>query len=986
MQYRILGPLEVVGRGGGVRLAAPRQRIVLAMLLLAANRVVMVERLVEAVWDETPPPTARVQVQICVSALRRSLANAGITDAIVTQPEGYLLRVAEGELDLQVFDRLVADGRAAVADQKLTEADEAFGQALAIWRGPPLAEVPSRVVQAAVVSLTERRLALLEESIEVGLQLGQHHELIGELLQLTGEYPLRERLVAHLMTALYRDGRQAEALDSYRQTRDVFVAELGLEPGRDLRRLEQAILTESIELETPLGVPTEQGAEVYAVPRLLPADIADFTGRGEVLVQVRQILARTAEPVESPSAMIVAITGMAGTGKTTTAVHVAHELASEYVDGQLYVTLRGVEPRPVSPLRVLERFLRALGVSGSAIPEGLEERAEIYRDRLAGRRLLVILDDVAAEDQIVPLIPGGAECAVIVTSRMRLTRLPGAHHIHLDMLDMPDAIDVLSRIAGAERMRAEPAQVRALVTLCGGLPLALRIAAARLAARPHWTVRRLVDRLTDEHRRLDELVHGGVGIRTSISVTYEGLSARAQWLFRRLAIVEAPDFAAWVAMPLLDIGLAEAEDLLDSLVAVRLIDAERLGDDGARYRFHDLVRVYAREQLANADPVADTREALRRLLGCWLWLAREAHRREYGGDYTVLHGAAELWPLSEPVAGELLAEPLDWYETERVALVAAVRQAADAGVDEACWDLAMTTVTLFEARSYLDDWRDTHEIALAAAKFGRNRRGEAAMLYSLGALSLVERRFDESAARLARALQIFTQLGDVHGSGLAQRNLAYLDRMRGDTDAALRRDEQALLALREAGDAIGEAHALNNIAQIHLERHEYEEAERLLADALELARVAGARRVEAQIVHRLGESLLRAGDLEGAREAFESVLVLVRTLGDQLGEVYCLHGLGLVQSRSGQHQQAELIFRQALRLARANGERLLIGQICLALAEVCQATGRIDEALAHLTEARRLFHELGAAALLERTSTVLSEVRAATGDPAGHGH
>jgi DNA-binding SARP family transcriptional activator len=954
------------------------------MLLLEANRVVSVDRIVDALWDESPPPTARLQVQFCVSALRRALTEAGAADAITTRSGGYLLRVVEDELDLQAFDRLAATGRTAAAEGRLADAAEAYGTALAMWRGPPLAEISSRVVQSAAVSLVERQPALIEESIDVRLQLGQHHELIGDLMRLTAEYPFRERLRAQLMMALYRDGRQVEALDAYRQTRDAFASELGLEPGPDLQRLELAILTGSMELESATSAPVlvERPAEAYAVPRLLPADIPDFTGRGEVLVEVRRILAPAAGSPESPSATIVSITGMGGAGKTTTAIHIAHELAPEFGDGQLYVTLCGGEARPVSPARVLERFLRALGVPGSLIPEGQEERAEMYRDRLADRRLLVVLDDAANEDQVLPLLPGGGRCAVIVTGRMRLTRLPGAHLIDLGMLDLGEAVDLLGLVAGKERTQAEPAQAASLVALCGGLPLALRITAARLAARPHWSLSQLVDRLTDERRRLDELMHGGASIRANIAVAYEGLGEQAQRLLGRLAVMDAPDFAAWVGGPLLDIGLGEAEDLLESLVDVQLVAVERVAGGEPRYRFHDLVRVYAREQLAGTESDEESRAALRRLLGCWLWLAREAHRREYGGDYTVLHGTAERFPLPEPVTGNLLAVPLDWYEIERVALVAAVRQAAAEGFDEACWDLAMTTVALFEAHSYLDDWRDTHEVALAATRRGRNRRGEAAMLYSLGALSLVERRFDESDGRLERAFQIFDGLGDTHGCGLALRNLAYLDRVRGNFDGALSRYKQALAALREAGDAIGEAHVLSNIAHIHLEREQYEQATELLANALEIVRVAGARRVETQILHRLAESFLRRDDLQRADEAFRSVLVMVRTLGDQTGEAYCLYGLGLVQSRLAQYCKAEPILRQALRIAVKHGEHLLTGQLYLALAEVCRSTDRLDEALAGLTQARRLFEELGTALWLKRVLVLLGEVRSAATEPA----
>jgi DNA-binding SARP family transcriptional activator/Tfp pilus assembly protein PilF len=962
------------------------------MLLIEANHVVPVDRLVDAVWDESPPSTARSQVQICVSALRRALAAAGVSGQIVTRAPGYLFQLAEDDLDLRVFDRLGAAGRARAANGQLAEASATFRRALALWRGPPLAGVTSRVVGAASVSLTERRLALLEEAIDIELQLGRHHEAIGELMVLAAEQPARERLRALLMTALYRDGRQTEALEVYQRGRQALIAELGLEPGRELQQLHRAILARHPELDLPgseAGMATDVGAETMratavnatapfgmATPHLLPSDISDFTGHDLRVREIRAALLPASGGAPPSSVPVVTITGSGGTGKTTIAVHVAHRVSHEFRDGQLYVTLRGGEARPVSTAQVLERFLRALGVPGSAIPEDRDERAEMYRDRLSGRRVLVVLDDAASEEQILPLLPGGGDCAVLVTGRVRLTRLAGAQRVHLDLFGESDAIELLAQVAGRERVAAEPEAAGTVATLCGNLPLALRIAAARLAARPHWTIAHMAARLADERHRLDELRHHGLGIRSTISVAYEGLEWPARRLFRRLGMLETPDFSSWVSIPLLGVGPTEVEDLLESLVDIQLLDVEQVARGGVRYRFHELIRVFARERLKAEESPAEQHEILRRVLGAWLHLAKRAHQRQYGGDYTVLHGGAE-WPLPESVTDELIREPLEWYEAERVGLVAAVGQAADAELDDLCWDIAMSTVTLFEVRSYLDDWRETHEIALAAVRRGRNRRGEAAMLYSLGSLSLYERRLEDATERLTAALDSFVALGEDRGRGLAQRNLAYLDRLRGDVDSAVQRYEEAIEALRRVGDVVGQAHVLTNIAQVYIERFYYDEAEQILEGALKIAQQVGARRVESQALHRLGESYLGRGDLARAGATFRAVLTAVHAEQDQVGEAYNLHGLGTVQIRLGRYAQAEQTLALAHQLAGETGERLLLGRVCLSLAELAHANTCADDAEHWLDEAERLFDQIGATLWRDRAQLLRDEMRPA---------
>jgi DNA-binding SARP family transcriptional activator/predicted negative regulator of RcsB-dependent stress response len=985
MRFRVLGPMEIHGSNGPVSVAAQRQRVILMMILVEANRVVPVDRLIEAVWDESPPATAKGQVQICVSMLRKTFADAGLPDFITTSPSGYMCRIPDGELDLHAFEELTRTARKAFTEGQYAEAEERFGQALGLWRGTEFSTGNSRVLQGVEVRLLEQRVSAIEEWADVRLRLGLHHELVNDLSGLVAQFPLRERLRARLMLALYRSGRQAEALEVYRTGRRVLVDDLGIEPGEELRRLERSILAGDPELDV-LG-PAVLVAPVPAVPaapvtpRLLPTDIPDFTGLDELVEQMRRHLLPGPEAGAVVGVSTVAVSGKAGVGKTTLATHVGHELAGEFPDGQLFVKLNGLAAQPVTASQALERFLRALGVPGKSVPEGLDERAEMYRQCVADRRILVVLDDAADEEQVRLLLPGSPTCAVIVTSRFRLTGLPGVTQVEVGVLENEHAMKMLVKIVGSARIYAELGESLDLISLCGGLPIALRIAAARLAARPHWTVAQFVERLANESQRLDELVHRGFGVRANLALTYEALTEPAKRLFRRLGMLETPDFSGCLAAPLLDTGVGAAEEVLDELIDAQFVDVDRAGQGGQlRYRLHDLIRAYSRERLVQDESQDSRAAAMARLLGAWLFLTEEAHRREYGGDHTLVHGDAPRWPLPDRVLDRELADPIEWYESERFGITAAVRQAAGSGLHELCWDLALTAVTLFEARSYFDDWRTTHEIALAEARRAGNRRGEAAMLYSLGTLRLFEQRFEEAAQRLGPAERIFREIGHRHGQSLALRNLAFLDRIQGRFDAAEARCEQALAGLREAGDRVGEAHALSGLAQIHIERGTWDAAGELLSTALGLVEASGARRAHAQILCRLGEVQLAREDFAEAEATFVQAVAAVRGYGDQVGEVFALHGLGIATARQG-HPAAEEHLLKALAQATYIADRMMIGRIRLDLGGVYLASGRPEQALEVLTQAGQLFSELALPVWRSRTLRAVGNVYARTGQP-----
>ncbi|SNS32241.1 DNA-binding transcriptional activator of the SARP family [Streptosporangium subroseum] len=989
MEYRILGPLEVAVGAQRLDLGAPRQQVVLSCLLLEANRLVTIGRLTEAIYGEDSPTTSRAQVQICISSLRRLFAAHGDPDAIATHSQGYTLRVADGQLDSQSFESLLGQARQAREGRRIEEAVEHYRNGLSLWRGPALDGQESRLVQTAVGRLNERRITANEDCVELELELGRHHELVGELSELVEEHPLRERLRGQLMLALYRSGRQAEALTVYRRARQTMIEELGIEPNESLQQLEYAILTSDESLDSPLGRQPQRREETKEppaaphriVPRLLPTDIADFTGRIKLVEAIRGQLTFAAEDRQRLAVPVIAIVGKPGIGKSTIAVHVSHSVAGRYEDGQLFADLHGGESRPLGSGQVLERFLRALGVPGTAIPEGVEERAEMYRGLLAGRKMLIVLDDARSESQVLPLLPGNPEAAVLITSRSRLAGLPGAIHLDVNVFDSRQSVDLLARIAGVERVQAEQESAVALAELCGHLPLALRIAGARLAARQHWSIDQLVGRLEDETRRLDELKHGDLGIRASISLTYESVSEDARRLFRRLAILEFRHFSGWVAAGLLDIDPADAQDLLDDLADTQLIETT---DGGygvhSQYRFHDLIRVFARERLAAEEAVGDRNAALERVLGGLLFLTGEAHRREYGGDYVQVHSEAPRWPLPKRLVEKLVMAPLPWYERERLTLVAGIRQAAQAGFVELCWDLALSAVTLFESRIYFDDWRETHQIALAAARQAGDRRGQAAMLYSIGSLYIAEQRFGDARRDFEAAAELFQEAGDDLGVALVIRNIAFLDRMSGRLDEAVERYERALAIFRGTGDQVASAYVLHSMAQIRLDCEDLDEAKRLLGEALELSRIGGSRRVEAQVLHRLGETYLRSQEPSLAVEAFDSTLTTVRNIGDPTGEVYALHGLGVAQLRQGELVEAGLTLHRALELADTVGERVAEARIVLGLGELALASDQIEQAIGRFDQALGMFRKIDAPLYEVRVLVMLSEAYGLVGE------
>ncbi|MEU8735124.1 MULTISPECIES: AfsR/SARP family transcriptional regulator [Streptomyces] len=992
LEFRILGPPEVRVGDVQVPLGGPRHRTILTLLLLTPGRVVPVDALIESVWNERPPATARTQISICIAALRKAFKNAGCAEeVIVTVHPGYLLRMGRHTLDMAEFTELITLAEAAVREDRLPEASRAYADALRLWRGRPLVGVGGLRVEDEAQRLEELRLNAFEDATAVRLQLGDHQRVLPDLAAMVRRHPLRERARHQLITAQYRSGRRAEALETFQEGRRALLEELGIEPGPALTELRDAILQD----ERSLAVPDPEDDQVprpspVGDPLELPPGVPRLAGRKAELALLGELL-DTGGGTRGPATGL--ITGVAGVGKTGLAIHWAHSVAGLFPDGQLFADLHGYDEQlePTTADEVLSRFLRSLSVPAGQIPAEPEERAALYRSLLADRRVLVVLDNVRSYAQVRPLLPSGDGCCVLVTGREQLPELvawPPRAWVRLGPLSTYEAVELLGGIVGEERVAAEPVAAATLAELCDLLPLALRIAGARLASKAHWTVEHLVRRLSDERMRLDELSQGESQVRASFALTYRGLAEQTARLYRRLGLLDVPDFSSWVAAVLLDTDLYTGERLIEELVDAQFLDV--IGQDlsgHTRYRFQNLLRLFARER-AQEESAEERRAVLDRVFRTYLFLAADAHRRSFGGDFSIIHGASVPHRLPPEAADHLLARPLDWLEAERLSLSAVVTRAADAGMDEFAWDLTLCLLVLFETRNYLDDWRECAERSLTAARAAGNARGEAAMLHALGALDMRQRDFTTAYGLFTRARELHKRAGEEHGGALVLRNMAMIDEMRGELDTAMRYSTEALEVFRTVGDRSSEAHVLNNMAQICLDRDDIDEALRLSEESVRVSAAIGegGARSLALGTHRLARVHLARREYDLAEEALLRVIHIVRGRLDMLGLAHGLLALGEARMGAGRWEQARITLRQALETATLVDSALVEGRIKLALGTAGLQCGDFQEARRNLLGALANFERIGVDAWTRRARAAIAELpeqRGPTGKQGG---
>jgi len=926
MRFRLLGPVEVRAGEDWRGIGAPKWRSVLAALLIHPGQIVSADTLIGELWRDEPPARAANLVSIYVLRLRRLIGDAD-NAVLVTRAPGYQLRVSATETDALLFEAMVRDGRRAFAAGDPEGAARRLTEALGLWYGRPLADVPpTPLVEAEAERLSELRLGADELRITAELALGGHDQAVAEVRRLLADHPLREGLWLLLMRALDGAGRHAEALEAYGQARDAISGQLGVDPGAELRQLHADLLAKDTAA-SPVGVisagtlspPAEPAPEprpargtkrAASGPAQLPADIADFTGRDEQVKRLSDLLSGTGATGDPGAVRIAVVAGSGGLGKTSLAVHAAHRVRRRFPDGQLYVDLLGATAAPLLPGDVLARFLRDLGVDGRDVPVDEDERAARYRTTLAHRRMLVVLDNARDAAQVRPLLPGSASSAVLVTTRSRMPDLASTKLVDLNVLDDDEALKLFVKVVGEERAAAEPEATAELLDACAGLPLAIRICAARLVTRSGWTIRAMAGRLTDEHRRLDEMRAGDLAVRASFEVSFTSLplSTDKQGIdpalaFRLLGLWPGPSISAAAAAALFGVPEYSAEDALEVLVDTHLLESVTTD----RYRFHDLLRVYAAER-AEADlPAAERDAAVTRLLTWYMRTADAAASAVSPHRYNIpLEPAADSAPLAFADVDDALA----WYDSERTNLVAATRQAAGFGLDEVAWRLPAPLFTMFNRRGNWADCIATHRVALESARRAGHRPGEAWVLNNLGE-ALGFTRETEGIAHLEQALMIRREIGDRKGEAQTANNLADAYVILDRKDEALDLLRRALELNRETGNRYGEGVALNNLGEAFLDLGRTEEAIDCFHRANRTFAEIKVPHGVGYALHNVGRSYLWLGRDAEALEHLRQALAVHRATGDRHREAFTLRFLGVAQSRAARPAEAEVSWAQA---------------------------------------------------------------------------
>jgi DNA-binding SARP family transcriptional activator/Tfp pilus assembly protein PilF len=973
LRYRVLGPVEALVAGEPAALAGARQRTLLAALLLRAGQVVATETLIELVWGQTPPKTVVTALHGLVSRLRRALdAGDGASSPLVLRAPGYVLEVAPDALDLWECERLADEGGRALADGDAERATASFSRALALWRGPALGGATAGTLATLEAPrLEELRLVCVEGRAEAELTAGRHAELAPELHSLVAEHPFRERLRAQQMLALYRLGRRADALESYRTARNRFVAQLGLEPGPALRDLERAILADDPALrladvpQTPAPAPG---------PEQLPPDVADFTGREPILNQVRELLGGGSAPASGGAPAVVALSGKPGVGKTALAVHIAHSVRERFPDGQLFVSLRGIQDDRVDPADVLEEWLRALGGAPGQIPTELDARTRSYRARLSGRRMLIVLDDAADEAQVRPLLPATGESAVLCTSRRPLAGLEGAQFLAAEPLPDDEAFDLLQRIAGAERVAEEPDAARLIVARCGYLPLAVRVAGGRLTQRDHWSLADLADRLDDAGRRLDELRVGDLEVRASVDLSYRALAPGDQRALRLLGLLDGPSFAGWLAAAVLDASLAETDATLERLIDQQLIDVA--GQDRAgqlRYRFHDVLADFVRERLAE-EPTDTRRAGLKRALGaCLEHTERLATTIASVVPVAGIRRARRWAPTDQAIEPHDQAAAYRWFETERATLVRIVERAADEPGLES-WELAANVGCAFEQSLRLRDWYRVLDAGRRAAERDDDRAGRAISQRGLG-LYYMERGDLERARRsLETALHELGGLDEPEEHAAALVGLADTRWCQGDPAPAIELLEPALEMLRALGLTDREVVAVTVLGNAYATLGQLGTAQRLLREARDLSRRLGDLRGESYAWNGLGWILLEGGYPDVAAECYTRAQQLAEQSSDDL-DVAARFGFSYARRDQGRLDEAEREFRAMY--ATAHEREFMRGQVyaLYGIGTTEHRRRRLTDAADDLQRAVTVSEQMGDERCRALNLTALGEVR-----------
>jgi DNA-binding SARP family transcriptional activator/tetratricopeptide (TPR) repeat protein len=887
----------------------------MAALAVDAGRAVPLETLMRRVWGEDPPEGARQALYAHVARIRQMLATAGAvgTPRLLRRSGGYLLDTDSEEVDLHRFHRLVADARGA--GRSGAEQVTILREALDLWRGEPLAGLSGEWVSRMRDTWQRQRLDAVTAWADAETAVGNHAVVIGRVPELIGEHPLVEPLVAVLMRALYESGRGSEALECFAEARKRLADELGADPGTELRRLHQAIMQGASEPAEAADTPPSARPRSAPVLARLPLDIPAFTGREQELAQLDKILA---EGIGSPAVAVVStLSGTAGVGKTAVAVHWAHRVADWFKDGQLYVNLHGFEPSrpPVTPAEALPRLLEALGVLPQHMPVSPEAQAGLYRSMLAGRRMLVVLDNARDAEQVRAFLPGSAGCFTLVTSRNRLSgliALEGARSLVLDVLPAAECRRLLARRIGAERVMSEPLAVDEIVSRCARLPLALVIVAARAAIEPRLGLARLAAELRDAQTSPDGLDSFGdedtrADVRAVFSWSYGTLSPQAARMFRLLGVHPGPDISVAAAASLAGLPVQSADRLLTVLADSCLVTEYSRG----RYALHDLLRMYAAELAGTAGAADETQAADARVFGHYLHSAHSADR--------MLDPHRDPIALPPPVQGVSPEHALDhgealaWFTAEHPVLLAVVHRPGTTTrtPDAPTWQLTRALTTFLQRRGHWADWATAQEAALAAALRSASPAGEAEAHSGLGRACTRLMRLDDALTHLARALDLHKALGN--GTELAHTHLdlARLHARRDTYPEALACAQEALDLYISLGHRAGQARALNSVGWYHAQLGDHGQCLAFCGQALELFVELGLRDGQADTWDSLGYAHHRLGDHRQAAACYRNAVGLFRGLGDRYFEADVLAHLSESHQAAGETHAARLAARSA---------------------------------------------------------------------------
>jgi DNA-binding SARP family transcriptional activator len=913
LRLSVLGPVTAWRDGIRIGLGPSRQRAVLGLLALTPNVPVPRKTIIDALWGDDVPATAVHLIQVYVNRLRRLLDPGRLLTSAGTS---YELAAADGQLDLMVFEAHTRRATRAHAAGELGPACEAYARALGTWRAEPLADVEILHAHPAVVALRQRRSDLVVRYAEAATAAGRHEEVLPWLRELAAAEPLNERAHATLMLALAGSGQQAAALALFDDLRRRLDDQLGVRPGAELADAQQRVLRQDMPKGPGRGRPDSgyQGGgstgTAPLAPRQLPATVPNFAGRAAEFAALTKALDGGGA---GRRGRIVTITGVAGVGKTTLAVHWAHQVARRFPDGQLYLNLRGFDPSgtPVAAADALRGFLTALSVPAEMIPATTDAQAGLYRSLLADRRMLVVLDNARDPAQVRPLLPGSAGSMVVVTSRTWLAGLvaaEGACPLSLDVLGDAEAAELLTGRLGQERTTAEPEALAELIALCAGLPVALVVVAARAITQPHLSLGKLAAELRASKNRLDALSTGDTvtDVRSVFSWSYLSLSAPAARLFRLAGLHPGPSLSAQAAASLAGLPLSAARRALRELLSARLIDEHA----ASRFALHDLIREYAAERAKSTGTQASRRAAIHRMLDHYLHTALAAG--------TLLDPEQSWLAPASSVRGVTLGcfadrrEAANWFETEHRALMAAITLAADLGFDLHAGQLAVTLTGVLDQSACWEDLAASSAIALAAAQQAGHREAEAYAQRGLGGAFARLGRYGDAHVHLQRCLEQFTDLKNIDGQARAHLNLACLLHLMEDSERALSHGHRAreLFGLLQQG--AGLAASLNTVGWLEARLGNTELGLGYCQQGLALAQEIGNRVIAAATWDSLGY----VRQLLGQHQAAVSCYLRAATMYAELGSVWyraeVLINLGDTHQAAGDRQAARELWQEAL--------------------------------------------------------------------------